>query len=178
MPSSSPEGKDIICNWVMEFSTSIDTVLDLGVGKGTYHNLLTKKKKGRLLTHCSWIGIEAWLPYIEKYKLRDRYNILINNDIRHVDYSMLPKFDLTIAGDVLEHITKDDSVKVVNDILQISEYLIISIPIIHYPQGEIENNPYEVHVKDDWSHAEMLETFPHITKYWTGKEIGVYLLKK
>jgi hypothetical protein len=81
------------------------------------------------------------------------------------------------AGDVLEHITKEEAIKVVDDLLKVAKRIIVSIPIVHFPQGEEEGNPYEAHVKDDWSHTEMLETFPQIKRSWTGNIIGVYLLE-
>ncbi len=177
MPTSSDEGKNIIRLWVEEFSSSIHTVLDLGVGKGTYKKIYTEKKS-KPLKHAKWIGIEAWKPYIDEFKLESYYDQIINQDIRKVDYTALPKIDLVFAGDVLEHVTKEEAVEVINQLMKKSDKIIISIPIIHYPQEEINNNPFEVHVKDDWSHREMLETFPLIKKSWTGDEIGVYLIEK
>ena len=47
---------------------------------------------------------------------------------------------------------------------------------VHYPQDAFEGNHFEIHVKDDWSHEEMMDTFPQIVKSWTGREIGCYLL--
>ncbi len=174
MPFSSKEGKNVIKNWVTEIEYPLNRILDLGVGKGTYHKLFTKHPSK--LSNSYWIGIEVWSPYIVKFNLDKKYNQVINSDIRKVDYTSLNPIDLTFAGDVLEHITKDDAIAVVESIMNICPYLIISIPIIHYPQAEIENNPYEVHVKDDWTDKEMIETFPQIIKSWTGREIGCYLL--
>lgn len=176
MPTSSNEGKDIIRNWVSEFSHEIKNVLDIGVGQGTYHRMFTKKKFGNLLGNSHWTGIEAWAPYIEKYNLNSTYDLIINEDIRKINFDNFKTIDLTFAGDVLEHMTKEEAINVVNKILQKSKKLIISIPIVHYPQDEIEDNPYEIHVKDDWSHEEMLSTFTSIKKSWQGKEIGVYLI--
>ncbi len=174
MPFSSKEGKDIIKHWINDINYPFNRILDLGVGKGTYHKLFTKNYTK--LTNSYWIGIEVWSPYIEKYNLLKKYNKIINSDIRKVDYNTLNPIDLTFAGDVLEHVSKEEAISVVNSVMNVCPYLIISIPIIHYPQEEIENNPYEVHVKDDWSNKEMLETFPQIVKSWTGREIGCYLL--
>jgi hypothetical protein len=176
MPTSSSEGKDIIRNWVNEFSDSINVVLDLGVGKGTYHKIFTKKKYGSILSNSSWIGVEAWTPYIEKYNLKNQYDLIINEDLRKINYDKIPKFDLVFAGDVLEHITKDEAIFIVDTISKIAKHIIISIPIVHYPQDCIEDNPYEIHVKDDWSHQEVLESFKNIKKHWQGSEIGVYYI--
>lgn len=175
MPFSYREGKGFIKKWLGKRSNSINAVLDSGVGSGTYYTFYTKKYP--LLTHASWTGIEVWKPYIEKFNLTSKYNI-INEDIRTVDYASLGQFDLAFAGDVLEHITKDEAITLVEQVLKVSSVLIISIPIIHFPQDEFEGNPYEAHIKDDWSHEEMIETFPQIETFAKGEKIGVYILVK
>lgn len=175
MASSSKEGKAAIYEWLTEIGPAVKTVLDLGVGEGTYHRLFSRKSA--VLRHATWVGIEAWEPYIQKYELIDRYDVIVNKDIREVDFSTLGPIDLVFAGDVLEHISKDDAITVISNLLKIAKHIVISIPIVHYPQGEEDGNPFEVHVKDDWSHDEILETFPSVKRMWTGKVIGVYLLE-
>ena len=95
-----------------------------------------------------------------------------------MNYSALGLFDVAFAGDVLEHMSKEDAVSVVDKVLKVSKYLMINIPIIHYPQGESHGNPYEEHIKDDWSHGEMLSTFPQIIKSKPSRRVGVYMLTK
>ena len=175
MPSSSKEGKDIIRSWISEFSSEIKTVLDLGTGNGTYSRLF--KRKSKLLEHAKWIGVEAWEPYIEEFSLKQQYDLLINDDIRNVNYKSLGKIDITFIGDVLEHISKDQAIELINRLKPVSTKIIISIPIIHWEQGEVGGNPFERHVKDDWSNEEMLETFPEIKRYHAGNKIGVYLIE-
>jgi hypothetical protein len=50
------------------------------------------------------------------------------------------------------------------------------------PQDELEGNPFEVHVKDDWSHNEVIATWGAYIKETyrkSGKsKIGVYWLTK
>ena len=130
MPSSSKEGKAQTVEWVKEFQEPIKRVLDLGTGKGTYSRLFRKFNNTQLY-NAYWIGVEAWTPYIEQFELKLKYNEIINEDIRKVDYQSLNPVDLTFAGDVLEHVTKDESIDVVNRVLAICPKLIISIPIVH-----------------------------------------------
>ena len=175
MPSSSKEGKDVIREWIEEFSTKVKTVVDLGVGKGTYHRFFSKKSN--ILRHAKWIGVEVWQPYIDNFNLKSIYDHIEKEDIRLVDYQKFGNIDLVFAGDVLEHMTKEEAVLLVKNIFYNAKRIIISIPIVHYPQDEVDGNPFEKHIKDDWSHQEMLETFPQISKHWQGKIIGVYLLE-
>jgi len=176
MPSSNKEGKGSIIGWIHERQHDIKRVLDLGPGIGTYSKFL--RGKHRYLAHSHWIGIEVWKPYITKYNLNVMYHEIYNEDIRTFDYKKLKWVDCTFAGDVLEHITKEEAIDVINKVFEISKIIIISIPIIYMPQEESENNPYEVHVKPDWTHTEVLDTFPYIQKYEVGKKIGVYWLEK
>jgi hypothetical protein len=104
------------------------------------------------------------------------YDRIINEDARKLDWSTLPKVDLVIFGDVLEHMTKEESQMLVSQALTISKYVVISIPIVHSPQGAYGGNPFEIHVKDNWTHQEVLESFPYIIVSNGSKKIGVYWL--
>lgn len=155
-------------------------ILDIGAGSGTYINLI--KIKNQVCNDAEWVGVEAWPDYIEKFDLAKKYDHIINQDVRTLDWNSMSQFDVAIAGDVLEHMTKSEAVELVEKILDHCNTLIISIPIIHMPQDAIEGNPYEVHVKDDWSHNEVMSTWPqYIQQHYrkSGKsKIGVYWLSK
>jgi 2-polyprenyl-3-methyl-5-hydroxy-6-metoxy-1,4-benzoquinol methylase len=175
MGISSAQGKIETFNWVNANKDSIMNVLDIGAGSGTYHTLLSPIKK------FNWTGIEAWKSYIDEFSLESKYDKIHNIDVR----SFLWKdfYDLVIAGDILEHITKDEAILLVENILAHTNTLIISIPIVHMPQDEINNNPYEKHIKDDWSHNEVMETWKlYIKEFWIPKgkkvQVGVYWLSK
>ena len=174
MPRSSKEGKQEIVNWCKELS-NINVIVDVGAGSGTYYKMLARKNK--VFPKANWIAIEAWKGYISQYELEEKYKTVINQDARQVNFSDIGGVDLTIMGDMLEHMTKEEAIALVANVANTSRYAIISIPIIHYPQDEYEGNPFEVHVKDDWSHAEVMETFPNIVRTFEGQEIGCYLLK-
>jgi hypothetical protein len=177
MPFSSKAGKLIIRSWIQPVAHDINTVLDVGAGSGTYKHLLAEKRN--MLTHSTWIGVEVWQDYITRFDLTNRYNTLINQDVREIDWTSLGNIDLTIVGDILEHMTKEDAETLIRNIMNQSKICIISIPVVHYPQGEEFGNPYEVHVKDDWSNSEVLDTFKqYIKKSEVDGEIGVYWLEK
>ncbi len=196
MPHSKKAGKATIVEWVEQLKVqgklTHKAALDIGVGEGAYLNCLKHKYQaggdkyqtlkqnweidaGPLSEH-RWTGVEVWEPYIDKFDLRSKYDTILNEDVRKLDYNKLGPFDVAVAGDVLEHMAKEDAVQVVEQILRISTYLFISIPIIHYPQQPVHGNPYEAHIKDDWSHGEMMETFPQIIEHKVGRRVGVYML--
>lgn len=165
MPGSDPAGKVQTAQWVK--SKNIKTVLDIGPGMGTYSNLF--KQNGLKFDRID--GIEIWEPYINDYDLKNKYNNIFIEDVRvWEDFN----YDLVIFGDVLEHMTKEESISVWKKTSMFAKYAIISIPIIHYPQGEWGGNPYEEHIKDDWSTKEVLETFSNIVNYEEYPVVGVF----
>lgn len=168
MGYSDPENKP----WALEKIKEIDpkTVLDCGAGAGTYLDLI----KANLGYKTIVVGVEAWYPYIIKYDLEDRYDILYPIDIR--DMASF-QYDLVILGDILEHMSEDDAVLLWNRISEEAKYALISIPIIHYEQGAINDNPYEVHVEEDWTTEKVLQKFSNIVEYKEFSQTGVFIAK-
>jgi phospholipid N-methyltransferase len=173
MGKSSSEGKDIILNWVRELE--LLTVLDIGAGSGTYRKMFIKN---RLQNTAQWTAIEAWQPYIDNFKLTELYSTVINDDVRNVNIASLGQCDIVFMGDVLEHISKQDAIELVDKVMAVAKCAVISIPIVHWPQSDLHGNPFEVHVKDDWSDAEVTATFSkYISRSHQGTNIGVYWLE-
>lgn len=175
MGTSSKQGKIETFNWVEKNKDNINNILDIGAGSGTYYKLLSPIKKFK------WTAVEGWNSYIKEFNLSEMYDEIYNEDVRNFVWK--EKYDLVIAGDILEHMSKQDAEILVEKILDNSNTLIISIPITHMPQEEINGNPYEFHVKDDWSHQEVLDAWGrYIKEFWipTGKkvQVGVYWLSK
>ena len=64
-----------------------------------------------------------------------------------MDFGKLGPLDLSLFGDILEHMTKEEAQDVMDKTLATSRLVLVSIPIIHYPQEPFEGNPYQRHVK-------------------------------
>lgn len=175
MGGSIRQGKDSIVNWLKD-ETEFTRILDIGAGHGTYYDLFVTEVN--LFQHSYWIGVEAWKPNIDEHHLGERYSLVLNEDARLLDWSTLQDIDITFMGDVLEHMTKEEAVALVDNVMKSSRIGIISIPVKHWPQGAEGGNPFEVHVKDDWSHAEVMETFgSYIVEGINHGKIGTYILK-
>lgn len=151
----------------------IRRVVDVGAGAGTYVKLLAGHAPG-----VYWIAVEVWTPYISKYALDKQYHEVINRDVREVDFLPLAP-DLVLFGDILEHMTQEEALAVVGKALKAASYVMISIPIIDYPQHELEGNPFQRHVKDDWSHTAVCACFPEtVVTCLVHNSIGVYFLTR
>lgn len=145
-----------------------DSMLDIGCGAGTYADLFARE-----FPNAYRIGVEVWEPYVEQFDLGSKYDHLIIEDVR--DMEPWPHADVVVLGDVLEHMPESDALDVWDEARRVAYRAVyLSIPIVRYPQGALEGNPHEIHVKEDWTHEEVLSTFPGINDSWTGSIIGVY----
>ena len=168
MGYSDPENKP----WAIEKIKEINpkTVLDCGAGSGTYLDLIRSNIGGDVII----LGVEAWYPSIIKYDLENRYDFLYPIDVRNM---IGFEFDLVILGDILEHMPQQDAIDLWDRISKEAKYALISIPIIHYPQGAVDDNPYEVHVEEDWTTEKVLQNFSNIVEYKEFPKTGVFIAK-
>lgn len=181
MPTSDAEGKDIALGWYQQIQPS--TVVDVGVGDGTYARLMrqtpdlikdavTAKVVSRAWSD-RWTGVEAWEPYVEQFALPTLYDEIVLSDVRRLPWTAF-RADLVIAGDVLEHMTRDDAVAVLRRITKGAANVIVSIPVLHLPQGAVNGNPYEAHVHH-WSAAEMANVLTGaIRAQWVGNVLAYF----
>lgn len=166
MPTSDPANKLWTIRKIKKLNPS--TVLDVGAGMGDYLELIKTYVGDKVKVDA----IEVWQPYVEKYKLKERYDNLFVLDAREFNNF---KYDLVICGDVLEHMSEKDAVDLWNKISKSAKNAIISIPIIHHPQDEYDNNPYEVHVEEDWDVEKVLSKFQGIYEHKKFDITGVFL---
>lgn len=150
MPGSVRENDEFVKRIVME-EIRPDSILDVGPGQGTYSDLLSP-----LCDTWEFDAIEVWLPYVKEFELDSKYDFVWVRDVRkHNDFD----YDLVIFGDVLEHMTLADAKAVWEKAGEEAGWGMISVPIIHYPQGAEHGNPYEVHVQDHLSVEDIEEHF-------------------
>jgi len=178
MGTSLASGKEQILQWFQSNESQIKNIVDIGAGSGTYIKLI--KEDAKCCVNAHWVGIEAWKPYVTEFNLIDRYDQVLNADVRGVDWTTLDPC-VVIAGDVLEHMSKNDAMRLVHYVMESTKTMIISIPIRHMPQEAINGNPFEEHVKDDWTHDEVIQTWePYIKHHYRKSiksKIGVYWLE-
>lgn len=147
MPVSSNKGKQYIRRWFRENGEDLDVILDLGPGEGTY------PKKFSKYTSAEWYAVEIWAPYVERFSLQDKYTGVFIGDIRYVDYKSLPiphlhnvdKTSCVIAGDVLEHLPRQDAANMFGDLYNMFDHVIISTPIHSDSKTVWEGNWFEKH---------------------------------
>jgi hypothetical protein len=186
MASSYTEGKREIVHFLEQIKPK--TVLDVGPGCGTYWAVLNKKYGDWLGGNAKdWVdytgerphmmAVEAYYPYVTKYSLKDKYDEVAIADIRYFNWDMLSEKDLVIFGDILEHLTEKEAKSMFFEATLVAKNIIISLPIIHFPQGAIDGNPFEIHKEEDWTHERVLKVFGEPHEFVVGASIGVYWFK-
>lgn len=92
--------------------------------------------KSQYITADIRVGVDIYRPYLEKIDADVPYAV-IQADIRDLDKLFLPNsFDLVIALDVVEHLEKDDALKLMDDCEAIARKAVV----IETPKGFIPQN--------------------------------------
>lgn len=164
MPTSATEGKSWTRDAVERLKPS--SVLDVGVGDGTYSKLLRS-----VIPESTWIGVEAFAPYVEEFNLYSQYDTVLIEDVRGLE---LPDVDLIIMGDVLEHMTRLEATLLVARAKRAAQHVIVSIPVLHLDQGAVNGNEYERHI-DHWTFQDMYELLDQPEDTFHGEILGVFL---
>lgn len=119
------------------------SVLDVGCGS---NSPIRWAKKG---FYCEGIDIyKSSITKARKNKIHDKYTV---GDMRKIEKYYNPKsFDAVIAIDVIEHLKKNESRKLIKGMEKIArKKIIILTPNGFVGQGHFENNPYQEH-KSGW----------------------------
>lgn len=161
MPWSADENRDFIKAQINRG----DIVLDVGVGAGIWSDLL--------LNSVSRIdGVEIYEPYIARFDLRRKYRHLYIGDFLYLEIP-LGTYTVLILGDVLEHFTPEDAIRVwdkARTIVGPNGKVLVSTPIIEWPQGSVDGNDHEAHLS--FFTMEDLMTLPGVYKHQQGTQIG------
>ena len=178
MAFSSSEGKLFFRDWLtrMFLENQVRTILDVGAGAGVYgiaakeafheaqaiymkYNYVDLPHKG-IIIHA----VEIFRPYIERFGLNGIYDIIHVCPVAEIA-ERGANYDLVIFGDVLEHMVKEEALKVWYSFKQNSRFVYLSLPCKiegkAWSQGyeqelsEGDENKCELHLHD-WKYDEIL----------------------
>lgn len=127
------------------------SVLDVGCGFGLWGFLCRMHldvANGRIqpeMWQTRIDGIEYFEPYIQRHQ-RALYSSLRIGDVRDLANELEP-YDLIIAGDVIEHLDKDDGEVVLDQLYaKARSALMVNIPLgVGWEHPEAYGNPNELH---------------------------------
>lgn len=147
--------------------TPIEQMTVLNLGAGTCGSFVSKHILE--LPFHFLANVEVFAPYynvLEQLKFRSivvmNYNETIQDHLLKLNY-MNKYFDLILMIDVLEHMTKDDAYAVLDEVIKISEHVILFVPVGLCPQEPYDGNIYQQHLST-WELDE-LERIGHSVEY-------------
>lgn len=160
MPGSWGYFKHQIHEYLTKNFSPDDTVLDVGCGQGDYYEMLKD--------HFKRIdAVEIWEPYIHEYKLKEKYSNLFHVNIMDFEFEY---YDVIIMGDILEHLSREDAVTLLNRISNKCKQLLVVVPY-YLPQETVFGNVYERHLQPDVDDEIMEKYYPMLKLHeFHGKE--------
>lgn len=168
MPYSAGENTDFVVEFIksQDITQPFHSVIDIGPGAGFYGKLM----KNISFAHAK--AIEIYAPYVDMFDLKSIYEEVVIADARDIgDYSA----DVVFAGDVLEHMSESDMKILVDQIRSQARWLVISIPIVHYPQGHSHGNAHEEHIQEDINLNTLIDLFGEPWSYEEYSTTGTFI---
>jgi hypothetical protein len=116
------------------------TILDIGVREGSVMKNIKQLGWEGLST-----GVDIFLPNLLKNDVKKEYDNLVCCDARYLPFRE-KSVDVVLMLEVLEHMGKDEAIKVLNYIEKVAKIgIIVSTPVGWYHQEAMYGNPFEEH---------------------------------
>lgn len=166
MPFSTPIFKKETLNFLLEkFTDPNSTFLDVGAGAGAYASLLREY-------FPNIDAIEIHEPYIKQYNLTRRYREVYCKNIITCDIQQ--RYNCIILGDVLEHISEEDGIKLIAKLYEQCDEILVCIPF-NSEQGVHFDNVYETHLQTKLTNETFLEKYNGFRPLALRYDYGVYI---
>jgi 2-polyprenyl-3-methyl-5-hydroxy-6-metoxy-1,4-benzoquinol methylase len=174
MPSSTLNCVPLVVAIVRALRPS--SILDVGPGFGKYGLLLREyleiwelryqKKDWKVRLDCVE-AFESYLTPVHEYV----YDKIYVGDICEL-VDELGEYNLILMVDVLEHLTKEQGESLLRSFKSKTQHILVVCPRQVSPQGEVFENPYEVH-KHQWTEEELGALGASFVKNNLGKIIAL-----
>jgi SAM-dependent methyltransferase len=120
----------------------VKTVLDVGCGRGLLGSLVRIFREPARI-----VAIDVYDPYLEFVKKMGMYNEVMKLDLSK---NPLPfedtSFDLVICLEVIEHLKRDEGLRLLDELERVGKRVIISTPGYFFKQGTYDGNIMQEHV--------------------------------
>ena len=157
---------DIVSGYIQNNFDSNAKILDVGPYDGRWSDRLRKQ-----FHHID--AVEAFEPYVDRFGLKEKYENIFISDVLEFEFDY---YDIIIMGDIIEHLTVEQSSALINRIKDKCRQLIIIIPY-EYPQDEYDENKYQVHKQEDMTDKIFKERYPDFDLMINDELRGCYIKK-
>lgn len=110
-----------------------NSVLDVGCGDGSLMIKVNQDKKYKV------IGVDLYKPSLKKAEASGIYHKVILQDLKKINFPN-KSFDVVLASQVIEHLNKKDSLKLIQKMEKMAKHKII----LSTPKGFVNFDPFEV----------------------------------
>jgi hypothetical protein len=135
-------------SWVEHLKTELadmEKVIDLGCG---YNSPIRYCDVG----FC--VGVELFQPYLQESKKKGLHDNYLKGDLTRIEFKAR-SVDVALCSEVLEHLPKEEGVRLINKMENwAAQKIIITTPNGYLPQEAYHNNPYQGH-KSGWNAREL-----------------------
>lgn len=119
---------------------SAGSILDVGCGLGVPMELIKLRMKVKYA-----VGVDLFKPYLNLLKKRKLHDKYILADVRKM---LIPpqSFDVSFASDVLEHMSKKEAWKLLENMEKISrKQVIVTTSLGYFYHPPVDGNPLQLH---------------------------------
>lgn len=128
---------DPVC-WVI--NKSAKSILDVGCGQGLPMQMINKRMKVK-----KSVGVDIYEPYLKECRNKRIHSQYRKMDVRKLQFQD-KSFDVVIALQVLEHLNKKDSWKVLEKMEEIArKQVIVAMPIGKTYHPAVDGNKHQLH---------------------------------
>lgn len=131
-------------------TNNYSSILDVGCGVDSPVQYLS--------SNMNKVGVDVYGPAIQASKQKGIHNEYFEIDVDDIDKQFGPNsFDCAIASDVIEHVTKEKGLALIDKMEKVAKHkVIIFTPHGFVPQDEHDGNPWQKHLSG-WEVSEMEE---------------------
>lgn len=117
------------------------SLVDFGAGVGKYGTIARSLFGDKVET----IGVEAFSETAKALIEKNIYNKVASQEMEQWLDSNTRRYSVAVFGDVLEHVSRRASRRIVIKAAQWFDHIIINVPLENVYQEELDDNPYEIH---------------------------------
>jgi len=156
---------DPVC-WLVD--KDAEKILDVGAGQGLPMQLIKMRMKPKKV-----VAIDLFEPYIDEVLKKGIYDEYIKKDIRNISFKK-DSFDVVIALQVLEHLKKDEALKLLDKLERIAKkQVIVATPIGEMYHPAVDNNPLQLH-RSSFVPEEFIKRGYRVLKFGRKSILGEY----
>lgn len=163
MPGSSPLFKREVATHIRA-QIGNRRAVDLGAGMGWWADLIGHRRLD---------AVEVFAPYVERYRLRDKYREVYIADVCGPSPDAYG-WEFAILGDVLEHLTIPAAQEMIRRWTQQGCQMVVAVPFLS-PQPASAENPAEEHIQADLTPEVMAERYPDLRPLALTPEYGYFV---